>query len=491
MSPVRFRCSSRGFARGFGGPVAAWTLPLLAAFLAAFPHFVLPARAMDRTKGNPPPRTEQELVVIDEPKLFAAGIRKLEGRHLTLYTDLPSSPEVDSLCRAFDAAFREWCRYFGVEGVNDAWRMRGFLMADRERFRALGLIPSRLPPFGNGYSLGDILWLYEQPSDYYRRHLLLHEGTHGFVRSFFGRDAPPWYNEGIAELFGTHHWDGSVLTPAYTPRSPDEVPMWGRVKIVRDAVRAGHGLTLEQVLAFGPTAHRESEPYPDTLGNPGPVGPALGPTAHRDVEPYGWCWALAALLEGDPRFRERFRSLPRYLMRPDFTQQFRRLFAPDWRLLQVEWLLFTHNIEYGYSFEAEALDLQPGVPLPASGAGYAVASHRGWQNTGYRLEAGKTYRLTAQGRYTVCREGGDWVCEPDGVTIRYYRGKPLGVLLAALDSPHHPPDQPGGLLDPVVVGSGRDWSPPFSGTLFLRINDSPAELADNTGSASVFIRPDE
>ncbi|MGQ9915239.1 MAG: hypothetical protein ACUVQQ_12930 [Thermogutta sp.] len=461
MSSLRFDHAGRGWR-------AAPTAPL-ALFAALFVALLLPAasaRAMDRTKGDPPSPAGQDLVVIDEPKLLAAGIRKLEGRHLTLYTDLPASPEVDALCRVFDAAFPQWCRYFGVLGANDAWRMRGFLIADRERFRKLGLLPPQLPPFANGYSLGDILWLYEQPSDYYRRHLLLHEGTHGFVRAFFGERAPPWYNEGIAELLGTHRWDGNTLTLAYTPRSSDEVPMWGRVKIVRDAVREGRGLRLEQVLAFGPTAHRE-------------------------IEPYGWCWAWTALLDGDPRFRDRFRALPGYLNRPDFTQQFERLYAADWRLLQWEWLLFTHNIEYGYSFEAEALDLRPGVPLPSAGAAYSVAAHRGWQNTGYRLEAGKTYRLTAQGRYTVCRQGGDWISEPDGVTIRYHRGRPLGMLLAAVDSPDVPPDPSRGFLDPVAVGSACQWSPPVSGTLFLRINDSPAELSDNSGAATVFIRPVE
>lgn len=461
MSPVK----DDDFLRRSRVPTAV-RLPLPVALLAVLVWSASFASATDRSKGNPPPSTGQDWVTIDEPKLLAAGIRRLEGRHLTLYTDLPSSPETDSLGRVFDAAFPQWCRYFGMEGVNDAWRMRGFLIADRRRFRALGLLPDRLPPFANGYSVGDMLWLYEQPSDYYRRHLLLHEGTHGFVRAFFGENAPPWYNEGIAELLGTHLWDGNTLTLAYTPRSPEEAPMWGRVKIVRDAVREGRGLTLEQVLAFGPTAHRE-------------------------VEPYGWCWALTALLDGDPRFRERFRSLPRYLNRPDFAQQFERLIAPDRRLLQTEWLLLTHNIEYGYSFEAEALDLQPGVPLPTGGARYSVASHRGWQNTGYRVEAGKTYRLTAQGRYTIARDGGDWLCEPDGVTIRYHRGKPLGMLLAAVDAPDFTTDQPGGLLDPVAVGSRCDWSPPASGTLFLRINDSPAELGDNTGSVNVFIRPDE
>src|SRR5690606_32755907 len=42
---------------------------------------------------------------VDDAAVRAAGIRKLEGRRVTLYTDLPSQPEVDDLPDAFDAAF--------------------------------------------------------------------------------------------------------------------------------------------------------------------------------------------------------------------------------------------------------------------------------------------------------------------------------------------------------------------------------------------------
>ena len=89
-----------------------------------------------------------------------------------------------------------------------AWRMTGFLMKDKARFAERGLLPGDLPPFAHGYSRGRNLWLYEQPSDYYRRHLLLHEGTHGFMNTILGGCGPPWYMEGMAELLGTHRWRG-------------------------------------------------------------------------------------------------------------------------------------------------------------------------------------------------------------------------------------------------------------------------------------------
>ena len=38
----------------------------------------------------------------------------------------------------------------------------------------------------NGVTLGSDMWLHDQPTDYYRRHLLLHEGTHAFMIAFLG-----------------------------------------------------------------------------------------------------------------------------------------------------------------------------------------------------------------------------------------------------------------------------------------------------------------
>ena len=65
-------------------------------------------------------------------------------------------------------------------------------------------MPTGDDKFLHGLSTGSDLWLYDQPSAYYRRHLLLHEGTHAFMGKFLGGCGPGWYMEGTAELFGTH-----------------------------------------------------------------------------------------------------------------------------------------------------------------------------------------------------------------------------------------------------------------------------------------------
>ena len=104
-------------------------------------------------------------------------------------------------------------------------------MTDKARFAAAGLLADNLPPFQSGYSRSDgkQFWLLEQPSDFYRRELLLHEGTHCFMFTVLKGAGPPWYKEGMAEYLGTHRWQDGRLTLGYMPRSREEVPYWRRI----------------------------------------------------------------------------------------------------------------------------------------------------------------------------------------------------------------------------------------------------------------------
>jgi hypothetical protein len=213
----------------------------------------------------------------------------------------------------------------------------------------------------------------------------------------------------------------------------------------------------------------------------------FGADALRETEGYAWCWALAALLDKHPRYRERFRALP-HSVRADVTAEFHRLFAADQRQLEEEWQLFAVEIQYGYDFARCAIDFTPGAPLTAEGKLVPVAADRGWQNSGLRLQAGARYQLTATGRYQLANQPKIWWCEPGGVSIRYFRGWPLGILLAAVrnDDRH---EGTTGLVRPIVVGLGATLVPRESGTLYFKVNDSPGELYDNAGSLSVQVVP--
>src|SRR4051812_39317016 len=145
---------------------------------------------------------------IDQARAQSAGIRKLASKHLVLYTNAPSSQAVDRLPADFDKAVPQWAAYFGVDPAKTAdWQPRAFLVADRRRFAALGLLPPGHEEFENGITIDSQMWLRDQPTDYYRRHLLMHEGTHAFMIAFLGGCGPGWYMEGTAELLGTHRID--------------------------------------------------------------------------------------------------------------------------------------------------------------------------------------------------------------------------------------------------------------------------------------------
>ncbi len=433
---------------------------------------------------------------VDPARLERAGIRTLTSRHLTLFTDLPSSPEVDRLPALFDQAVPQWTDYFHVSRRRAAdWHAEACLIGDRRRFDAAGLMPAGDDDqFAHGFSIGDRMWLYDQPTDYYRRHLLLHEGTHAFMASLLGGCGPGWYMEGMAELMATHRleqkgvrtiFDGNgelhdgrpenssdpFLRLRTMPQSRDEVPMLGRIKLVRDAFAEGRLIEFPDVMQID-----NSKP----LSN----------------EQYAWCWAAAVLLDSHPRYQGRFRRLWRYVTDRDFNDVFRRQYDTDWADLLAEWPAFVAALEHGYDFERVAIDFQRGKPLAGERA-VAIAADRGWQSAGVWLEAGRTYKITAAGRYQIATETTasgtrPWPCEPGGVTIEYHDGEPLGVLLGAIDT-----RTPGGasasdvgsFTRPIAIGLARTLTPAASGTLYLRVNDAAGNLADNEGSLSVTIQP--
>ncbi len=403
---------------------------------------------------------------VDENRLAKAGIRRLEGHHLVLYTDVVLDREVRSLPEVFDQAYDQWCEYFDIpEQSSKPWKVTGCLMGNRSKFADNGLLPKELPAFRHGYSVGHSFWLDDQPTPYYRRHLFLHEGTHAFVNTHLGVDAPPWYSEGLAELLGTHRWHEGKLELGYYPKSPDEVPMLGRIRLVQNAIERGNALSLEEVLNFDNSAHVRNEPY-------------------------AWCWALTSLLDNHPRYQRRFRRLHDTRAKRDLTQRFRATLGPDdWALLAEEWDVFAHNLEHDYDFAHTTIDPTTGKPLDRTqpSVSVSVAANQGWQNSGVRLEADRTYTLSASGRYQIAKTTEPWLCEPGGVSIRYYQGKPLGVLLAAVRSDDHKQPADASFVDPKVIGLGCEWTPTNNGTLYFRVNDSAGELHDNRGTLEVVV----
>ncbi|MCH2113620.1 MAG: hypothetical protein MK171_01725 [Pirellulales bacterium] len=406
------------------------------------------------------PITPRALPAIDQRRAEQAGLRRLESDHLTLYTDLPASAAIDELPVVFDAAVAQWAKYFNIAPQRTrAWRMRAFLINDRAKFAALGLLPRERPDFKNGFATEKELWIVEQPSDYYRRHLLLHEGTHGFMHAMLGGAGPGWYSEGMAELFATHTWQAQRLHLRQMPADRQVVPMWGRIKIVREAHDKGTGLPLLAVLQ-------------------------LDQGRRFSTGEYAWCWALCTFLDSHLDWQATFRQLPQWVTDRDFNGRFRELFRAQWPELLVEWQAFIAELDYGY--EARRMAMQHRSPvLLQSAAQVTVAADRGWQSTGWMLQAGREYKFSASGRYMIAHDTAPWFCEPEGVTLRYHAGQPLGKLLGVLRS------EDAGLSPTLALGLGAVLKPKRPAVLYLRVNDSPARLSDNRGELTASIAPDQ
>lgn len=410
---------------------------------------------------------EFRLPELDENRIKTAGIAKAEGRYLTLYHDLEDLAAGQELTTVFDAAVPQWLAYFELPAEKVAgWKVVGCVMRQKERFAGSGLYPADLPDFPNGFSRGSQFWLFEQPTAYYRRHLLLHEGTHAFMVRWLGGAGPPWYMEGMAELFGTHRWQDGKLQLLYTPKHRDEAPDWGRVRIIKDDFAASKGMQLPEIFRYDVHAHLRNEPY-------------------------GWCWGATTFFEHHPRWGAAFRALRKETKDRsiDFSKRFYENLKPDWAQVATEWQLFVARIDYGYDVGRSAVVYKPAQSLPEGGGTVGIVADRGWQASGFAVEAGKKYRLTATGLFELARKPKPWPCEAGGVTLEYYRGHPVGMLLAAVANDSDGANNITPLLQPAAIGLGREFTCDKNGMLFLSLNIPPATLEGNPGQVRVELKP--
>lgn len=403
------------------------------------------------------------------------GIRHISGPRLELYTDIAPSPALDELPHVFELAHAAWCAYFELDAQQDsAWRMNGFIMADRQKFLDSGLLPAEIPAFDNGYTRDFEFWMDEKSTDYYRRHLALHEGTHGFMLTHISGTYPEWFFEGIAELLGTHTYRDGKLTLGVYPGNVDDFAKLGRIELLRQGFRAGRMFSWGQLMTQG--LHRREIP--------------------EDADPteyYAWTWGWCAMMDGIESYVPRFRKLHELRNEPDFTTAMARQFVDQWPLINDNWQLFVSEVEYGYDFARNVIVFMPGSELPPEGKQLEVDSARGWQSTGITLTAGKRYEIKATGRYVMHRDNTRqpptiWQSEPQGIAVEYYNGRPIGTLEGVIVAEDRDPSALSPFLNTVTVGTGGTETANSTGTLYLRINDHPANRGDNSGTAKVSVK---
>lgn len=412
--------------------------------------------------------TSIEIAQAAQESEASGGFNKLSGSHLELITDLPLTNDLKELPKVFDAAIPLWKEIFDVSDnqVKD-WVCQGHIMLDRARFEQAGMIPLHLPNFPYGFQYGNQIWVSEQQSAYYRRHLLLHEGTHWFMNRKYGNNAPPWLMEGIAEWLGTHSWNSVTgeLQLGVVPNSKSEVPYWGRMKIIREALDEGTAPSIETIMRYGNSAHRE-------------------------VEAYAWSWAAVLFFREHPRSRATFQRLLEMPLRPDnsVTSWFYRQLQNEWPEIRAEWNALLTDLDYGYTATPGMLMISPkDVRSFPQRSEFILDPSRSWQASGFLVKPGEKIRVQAQGSVILSRTPRPWQSYADGVTLEYHRGQPLGRLTMIIAEPTTDPTQTSQRLEPIALGSDLEITAQNAGELHFRLNEPAKNLADNEGELRLVI----
>ena len=357
-----------------------------------------------------------EYPALDPRKGAADNIRVVESGRILFYTDLPSSPEVDQIPDALDAAVPLLCEFFHADEEQfENWRVEAFLMRDVDAFIRFGALDGP-PRFLYGYSDRDRIFAKDQKVGYYNRFLLMHELVHTFMHEYFGDLRPRWYSEGVAEYVALHQWSPRKgLQLAQIPESESAYPGFGRLRQLKEILKSNRAPTIFEIMN-------------------------LEPRDYVHVSSYAWSWAMVMFLYNSPKYQDVAQVLPFWMVANDPNGLFVDAIGDRWAELEYDWADFLNRLDYGYDFEATAIELEPSSDAPPNdealrrGVVVSVDPKRGWQSSGIVLEAGRRYKLTVGGRFDFYLEGAKRVFsfEGTGATVEYCNELPAGRVLAVV-----------------------------------------------------------
>lgn len=415
--------------------------------------------------------TKYTLTKVDRNAAEAVGLHVLEEGRLILVTDMEPDETIEELPRLVTEAYEPMCRYLNLIPQKN-WRLVAFLMKENTPFVETGYLPEFLPAFRTGFSFNDTCWLYEQPSLYYRQHLLLHEMVHCLVLTHLSFVGPVWYAEGLAEYLATHDDSTQPVRLGWMPPNREATPYYGRIREIRDAVAAGNGRTFDEAFSFR---------HDDYATN----------------EVYYWSWGLFWFLENHPDTRDLLHEITPQLQnsptgQPLTDHLFQKLEKKLPKIRQ-QWEMFLATLDYGYVLSPMLWEEVPAESLQKEPLSRTVQANRGWQPMGIRVQKGDILTFLTQGRFLIhVPDEEPYPCEANGVTIEYFRGFPLGQLQAAIL-----PEESSAQLDVVSAGTffhphplGRSgqWQAPRDGLLFLRFNIPPERLEKSEGEVRVRVK---
>ncbi|MEZ6049334.1 MAG: hypothetical protein R3C11_27900 [Planctomycetaceae bacterium] len=402
---------------------------------------------------------------VPEPELLEKlGINVVESTHAKIYSDLPVE-KIEEFPALIDGLIKSLEDYFGPlppDRDGKPFQLSGYVMQDVPLYTKSGLLPPKFALLQHGRHQGAEFWMVVPTAEYYLRHLLLHEATHCFMMYMPRTQAPVWYLEGMAELFATHRLreNGEVDYHVF-PEATEKYEGFGRIELIKQDVSDSGYQTIEQV------TNLESGGYQSNIS-------------------YAWAWALCSFFENNPKYQDQFRQLSRrYLQEEPFAENFREAFADQAIQLNQEWISMIAELEYGMEFERLNIEFTAGTQLTGP-TEVPVAAARGWQNSRIKLEEGKMYQLEAAGEFVLAETTKPWTSTARGISFDYYRGIPMGCLLGVIV-----PEEEGEVgaetcfAEFARFGERIKFQSPYTGTLFLRLNDRPDRLFDNVGQVMV------
>lgn len=417
-------------------------------------------------------RLPDDRAVLDRVKLESCGLRVLESKHLILVTDAPLA-EVQDLPLLADALFEELQRQLGplkpdLNGKD--FQITGYVMGAKERFEEAGVLPPESIVIRHGRHIGYQFWMNNQTLPYYRRHLLLHEFIHCFMMCEHGMaDIPPlWYTEGIAEYFATHELATDIKSTRFgiLPPTLDGYEGWGRITEIQTNMKE---LTANQ-------SQWQSQMSLESVRHP------RDNNFTTDLQ-YSQAWAIVWLIRNHPELKPHFSAMSKARTREDFRDAEKSVPADVWQKIAVIWPLFLTSLTEGFQPEHSFPPLDFAESKPSAPGTFALQSNQEWQATGVSIKRGSTVQLTCSGRYAVHDKPRPWISEPQGITIDYVYGRPLGEVTAILVAPD------GSVCSGrIPIGREKSITASADSELWLQINDSANSRSDNSGSASIEIQ---
>lgn len=392
------------------------------------------------------------------------GLKRFSKDQWTVITDLPIDQEIESWPVLLDQALLAWCQKWGVDAsVAKTWPLTIHCIGDRKVFEKSGLLEG-VPAFDDGFQLADRVFLLEQPSIYYRRHLLLHEATHWVMSHVFGGGGAPWFMEGMAEVEGTHRLDQGVLSLGIIPSDPQMVPHWGRFKRLSDSIAAKGVPSMRRILGY--VNDRQDR-----------------------MDRYSWSWAACVFWRNHPLYATQFDTASQAPL--DYSMKLSEKLLSDlkdrWDWVERDWKLFVDEFDFGYQPNAGAIaleDLTKAIVEPAANQiEMELDVTKGWQLAQVFLKSGTRIRIGVDGLYAVRTEAQQvWESSPEGLTYKYFRHMPMGSTLGAFVSADA--FKP---LDVFRVGSQAEYEAQTDGWVLFRVNEPVGQRQDNTGKLNLRI----